>query len=150
MVQLRHYLELDHPVRSIYTYYYTKSLNTTFETNVNKNNSGSKRDLFSQQVRPDNGNFDSKSSFQKSRLSQFVIPHPGKIYIRDLKSAMGHFVNGVKIGQNDVELKFEHRKSVRMWKRFQSNSLMNTVSDPTNFGDEKQDHTNKNNGTPLI
>lgn len=156
-----------------------KSLNATFETkflvvpfkpdglklgrpvtnSVNKNNSGSKRDLFSQQVRPDNGNFDSRV-LSRNHACLSCDPTSGKIYIRDLKSSNGTFVNGVKIGQNDVELKvgdtvdlgtdidskFEHRKISAYVEEISVIPLMNTISDPTNLVMKKQDHTNKNNG----
>lgn len=122
-----------------------KSLNNTFETkflvvpfkpdglklgrpvvNVGSNtssvNGGMKQDL-QPQVRPDNGNFDSRV-LSRSHASLSCDPTTGKIYIRDLKSSNGTFVNGSRISQNDVELKvgdvvdlgtdidtkFEHRK----------------------------------------
>ncbi|QLL31880.1 hypothetical protein HG536_0C00470 [Torulaspora globosa] len=75
------------------------------------------------QVRPDNGHFDSRV-LSRNHASLSCDPATGKIYIRDLKSSNGTFVNGDRIDQNDVELKvgdvidlgtdidskFEHRK----------------------------------------
>lgn len=75
------------------------------------------------QVRPDNGHFDSRV-LSRNHASLSCDPATGKIYIRDLKSSNGTFVNGNRIDQNDVELKvgdvidlgtdidskFEHRK----------------------------------------
>lgn len=75
------------------------------------------------QVRPDNGHFDSRV-LSRNHASLSCDPTTGKIYIRDLKSSNGTFVNGNRIDQNDVELKvgdvidlgtdidskFEHRK----------------------------------------
>lgn len=156
-----------------------KSLNATFETkflvvpfkpdglklgrpvtnSINKNNSASKRDLFSQQVRPDNGNFDSRV-LSRNHACLSCDPTTGKIYIRDLKSSNGTFVNGVKIDQNDVELKvgdtvdlgtdidskFEHRKISAYVEEISVIPLMNTVSGPTNLMTKKQEFINKNNG----
>lgn len=75
------------------------------------------------QVRPDNGHFDSRV-LSRNHASLSCDPNTGKIYIRDLKSSNGTFVNGNRIDQQDVELKvgdvidlgtdidskFEHRK----------------------------------------
>lgn len=75
------------------------------------------------QVRPDNGHFDSRV-LSRNHAALSCDPHTGNIYIRDLKSSNGTFVNGSRIDQNDVELKvgdvidlgtdidskFEHRK----------------------------------------
>ncbi|SCV04032.1 LANO_0G07734g1_1 [Lachancea nothofagi CBS 11611] len=83
---------------------------------------GGKQDLLSQ-VRPDNGHFDSRV-LSRNHASLSCEPFSGKIYIRDLKSSNGTFVNGNRITQSDVELKvgdiidlgtdidakFEHRK----------------------------------------
>ncbi|SCU81723.1 LADA_0C00694g1_1 [Lachancea dasiensis] len=83
---------------------------------------GGKQDLQSQ-VRPDNGNFDSRV-LSRNHASLSCEPFSGKVYIRDLKSSNGTFVNGNRITQSDVELKvgdiidlgtdidakFEHRK----------------------------------------
>ncbi|CEP61429.1 uncharacterized protein LALA0_S03e02674g [Lachancea lanzarotensis] len=117
-----------------------KSLNNTFETKIlvvpfkpdglklgrpianSALPQGAKQDLQSQ-VRPDNGNFDSRV-LSRNHASLSCEPFSGKIYIRDLKSSNGTFVNGTRITQNDVELqvgdiidlgtdidaKFEHRK----------------------------------------
>ncbi|SCU89417.1 LAME_0E03422g1_1 [Lachancea meyersii CBS 8951] len=117
-----------------------KSLNNTFETKIlvvpfkpdglklgrpianSTLPQGAKQDLQSQ-VRPDNGNFDSRV-LSRNHASLSCEPFSGKIYIRDLKSSNGTFVNGARITQNDVELqvgdiidlgtdidaKFEHRK----------------------------------------
>lgn len=125
-----------------------KSLNGTFETkylvipfkpdalklgrpvvssnSTNGNNNGgsgsSKRDA-SSMVKPDNGNFDSRV-LSRNHASLSCDSKTGKIYIRDLKSSNGTFVNGNRIDQTDVELKvgdvidlgtdidtkFEHRK----------------------------------------
>ncbi|AET39236.1 uncharacterized protein Ecym_4159 [Eremothecium cymbalariae DBVPG len=74
-------------------------------------------------VRPDNGHFDSRV-LSRNHASLSCDPETGKIYIRDLKSSNGTFINGSRIGQTDVELKigdivdlgtdidakFEHRK----------------------------------------
>ncbi|CUS22138.1 LAQU0S04e09054g1_1 [Lachancea quebecensis] len=83
---------------------------------------GGKQDLQSQ-VRPDNGHFDSRV-LSRNHASLSCEPFSGKIYIRDLKSSNGTFVNGNRITQSDTELKvgdiidlgtdidakFEHRK----------------------------------------
>lgn len=75
------------------------------------------------QVRPDNGHFDSRV-LSRNHASLSCDINTGKIYIRDLKSSNGTFVNGNRIDQQDVELKvgniidlgtdidskFEHRK----------------------------------------
>ncbi|AQZ17336.1 VPS64 (YDR200C) and FAR10 (YLR238W) [Zygosaccharomyces parabailii] len=75
------------------------------------------------QVRPDNGHFDSRV-LSRNHAALSCDAHTGNIYIRDLKSSNGTFVNGSRIDQNDVELKvgdvidlgtdidskFEHRK----------------------------------------
>lgn len=155
-----------------------KSLNATFETkflvvpfkpdglklgrpvtnNLNKNGktSASKRDLFSQQVRPDNGNFDSRV-LSRNHACLSCDPTTGKIYIRDLKSSNGTFVNGVKIDQNDVELKvgdtvdlgtdidtkFEHRKISAYVEEISVIPLMNTVADSTSLMAKKQEFANK-------
>ncbi|AMD21109.1 HEL172Wp [Eremothecium sinecaudum] len=74
-------------------------------------------------VRPDNGHFDSRV-LSRNHASLSCDPETGAIYIRDLKSSNGTFINGTRIGQSDVELKvgdivdlgtdidakFEHRK----------------------------------------
>lgn len=122
-----------------------KSLNETFETkflvvpfkpesfklgrpvvNSNSSNQGKLGKQDPQQlpqVRPDNGHFDSRV-LSRNHASLSCDPANGKIYIRDLKSSNGTFVNGNRIDQNDVELKvgdvidlgtdidskFEHRK----------------------------------------
>lgn len=81
-----------------------------------------KQELHSQ-VRPDNGHFDSRV-LSRNHASLSCEPFSGKVYIRDLKSSNGTFVNGKRITQSDVELqvgdtidlgtdidaKFEHRK----------------------------------------
>ncbi|CAI4058487.1 Vps64p SKDI_04G4200 [Saccharomyces kudriavzevii IFO 1802] len=156
-----------------------KSLNATFETkflvvpfkpdglklgrpvtnNLNKNNSASKRDLFSQQVRPDNGNFDSRV-LSRNHACLSCDPTTGKIYIRDLKSSNGTYVNGVKIDQNDVELKvgdtvdlgtdidtkFEHRKISAYVEEVSVIPLMNSAPDPTSLITRKQEFTSKSDG----
>ncbi|CCK68133.1 Vps64p KNAG_0A04610 [Huiozyma naganishii CBS 8797] len=74
-------------------------------------------------VRSDNGNFDSRV-LSRNHACLSCDAKNGKIYIRDLKSSNGTFVNGVRVESNDVELKigdvidlgtdidskFEHRK----------------------------------------
>ncbi|EJS42358.1 vps64p [Saccharomyces arboricola H-6] len=153
-----------------------KSLNATFETkflvvpfkpdglklgrpvtnNLNKN-SASKRDLYSQQVRPDNGNFDSRV-LSRNHACLSCDHTTGKIYIRDLKSSNGTFVNGVKIDQNDVVLKvgdtvdlgtdidtkFEHRKISAYVEEISVIPLMNTVPDAMSLITKKPEFTNKN------
>lgn len=121
-----------------------KSLNETFETkflvvpfkpesfklgrpvvnsNANQGKMGKQDPQQLPQVRPDNGHFDSRV-LSRNHASLSCDPTTGKIYIRDLKSSNGTFVNGNRIDQNDVELKvgdvidlgtdidskFEHRK----------------------------------------
>lgn len=111
-----------------------KSLNDTFETKFlvvpykpeelklgrpvasgNKNGST--------QIRPDNGNFDSRV-LSRNHASLSCDPDNGKIYIRDLNSSNGTFVNGNRIDQGyseihvgdtidlgtDIDAKMEHRK----------------------------------------
>lgn len=74
-------------------------------------------------VRPDNGNFNSRV-LSRNHACLMCDPKTGKIYIKDLKSSNGTFINGTRIDQNEVELKvgdiinlgtdidtkFEHRK----------------------------------------
>lgn len=74
-------------------------------------------------VRPDNGNFDSRV-LSRNHASLTCDPRTGKIYIKDLKSSNGTFINGNRINSHEVELKigdiidlgtdidtkFEHRK----------------------------------------
>lgn len=74
-------------------------------------------------VRPDNGNFDSRV-LSRNHACLSCDPKTGKIYIKDLKSSNGTFVNGNRVEHNEVELKigdvvdlgtdidskFEHRK----------------------------------------
>lgn len=122
-----------------------KSLNETFETKflvvpfkpesfklgrpVVNSNASNQGKLVKQdpqqlpQVRPDNGHFDSRV-LSRNHAALSCDPATGKVYIRDLKSSNGTFVNGNRIDQNDVELKvgdvidlgtdidskFEHRK----------------------------------------
>ncbi|CAI4046500.1 Far10p SKDI_12G2710 [Saccharomyces kudriavzevii IFO 1802] len=56
------------------------------------------------QVRSDNGNFDSRVLSRNHALLS-CDPVTGKVYIRDLKSSNGTFINGKRIGSNDVEVK---------------------------------------------
>ncbi|CAI4641556.1 BAQ_1a_G0037080.mRNA.1.CDS.1 [Saccharomyces cerevisiae] len=56
------------------------------------------------QVRSDNGNFDSRVLSRNHALLS-CDPLTGKVYIRDLKSSNGTFINGQRIGSNDVEIK---------------------------------------------
>lgn len=104
-----------------------KSLNDTFETKVlvvppkpggiklgrpangnATNTTGSAcRRSESQQLmtaRPDNGNFNSRV-LSRSHALLSCDPTSGKVYIHDLRSSNGTFVNGVKIRSEDVELK---------------------------------------------
>ncbi|AGO13763.1 AaceriAGL106Cp [[Ashbya] aceris (nom. inval.)] len=134
------------PVRNRYTHIIVlKSLNSTFETkflvvpfkpdglklgrpvvNSSGSNGGehgvNAKDV-QPHVRPDNGHFDSRV-LSRNHASLSCDGESGKIYIRDLKSSNGTFINGTRIGQADVELKigdvvdlgtdidakFEHRK----------------------------------------
>ncbi|SCV04768.1 LAMI_0H18932g1_1 [Lachancea mirantina] len=127
--------------RSRYTHIIVlKSLNNTFETKflvvpfkpeglklgrpvVNSGAQANGRQEVPPQVRSDNGHFDSRV-LSRNHASLSCDSFNGKIYIRDLKSSNGTFVNGTRIGQSDVELKvgdvvdlgtdidakFEHRK----------------------------------------
>ncbi|KAL3234906.1 Vacuolar protein sorting-associated protein 64 [Nakaseomyces bracarensis] len=75
------------------------------------------------QIRPDNGNFDSRVLSRNHALLS-CDPENGKIHIRDLKSSNGTFVNGERIDQSytelkigdtidlgtDIDTKLEHRK----------------------------------------
>lgn len=86
-------------------------------------NSVNKQDQQVPQVRPDNGHFDSRV-LSRNHAALSCDANTGNIYIRDLKSSNGTFVNGSRIDQNDIELKvgdiidlgtdidskFEHRK----------------------------------------
>ena len=56
------------------------------------------------QVRCGNGNFDSRVLSRNHALLS-CDPLTGKVYIRDLKSSNGTFINGQRIGSNDVEIK---------------------------------------------
>ncbi|EJS42691.1 far10p [Saccharomyces arboricola H-6] len=56
------------------------------------------------QVRCDNGNFDSRVLSRNHALLS-CNPLTGKVYIRDLKSSNGTFINGHRIGSNDLEIK---------------------------------------------
>ncbi|KAG0665533.1 hypothetical protein C6P44_004913 [Monosporozyma unispora] len=90
--------------------------------NNTSNNENAKRNS-SSLVRPDNGNFDSRV-LSRNHACLTCDPKTGKIYIKDLKSSNGTFINGTRIDQNEVELKvgdvinlgtdidtkFEHRK----------------------------------------
>lgn len=90
--------------------------NNTQDSENSKNNSNSL-------VRSDNGNFNSRV-LSRNHACLMCDPNTGKIYIKDLKSSNGTFINGTRIDQNEVELKvgdiinlgtdidtkFEHRK----------------------------------------
>ncbi|CAI4035148.1 hypothetical protein SMKI_12G2930 [Saccharomyces mikatae IFO 1815] len=56
------------------------------------------------QVRSNNGNFDSRVLSRNHALLS-CDPLTGKVYIRDLKSSNGTFINGQRIGSSDVEIK---------------------------------------------
>lgn len=58
----------------------------------------------STQVHPDNGNFDSRV-LSRNHAYLSCDYYTGKIYIRDLKSSNGTFLNGKRIGHHDIELK---------------------------------------------
>ncbi|KAL3234415.1 Vacuolar protein sorting-associated protein 64 [Nakaseomyces bracarensis] len=115
-------------------YHYTlvlKSLNNTFETkylvipfkpdglklgrpvantnsndNISLNNGGksNKNSSTSTQVHPDNGNFDSRV-LSRNHAYLSCDYYTGKIYLRDLKSSNGTFLNGKRIDQHDIEIK---------------------------------------------
>lgn len=90
--------------------------------NNNSSNENSKRNT-NALVKPDNGNFDSRV-LSRNHACLTCDPKTGKIFIKDLKSSNGTFINGNRIDQNEVELKvgdvidlgtdidtkFEHRK----------------------------------------
>lgn len=94
------------------------------------------------QVRPDNGHFDSRV-LSRNHAALSCDPASGKIFIRDLKSSNGTFVNGERIDQNDVELKvgdvidlgtdidskFEHRKISAYVEDISVIPLMNETGD---------------------
>ena len=98
-------------------------VNSTNTNGNNNSNSGSSKRDTSSMVKPDNGNFDSRG-LSRNHASLSCDSKTGNIYIRDLKSSNGTFVNGNRIDQTDVELKvgdvidlgtdidtkFEHRK----------------------------------------
>lgn len=114
-----------------------KSLNETFETKFlvipyqpdglklgrPVASGGGKLSSAVTQIRSDNGNFDSRVLSRNHALLS-CDAETGKIYIRDLKSSNGTFVNGNRIDQTNVELhvgdtidlgtdidtKMEHRK----------------------------------------
>ena len=118
------------PQRGKYTHILVlKSLNGTFETKFLVipfkpdtlklgrpivNTASSKNDTImngvrktaqkASQVRIDNGNFNSRV-LSRTHASLCYDSVTGKIYIRDLKSSNGTFLNGSRIGQIDIELK---------------------------------------------
>ncbi|EDO16574.1 hypothetical protein Kpol_1064p56 [Vanderwaltozyma polyspora DSM 70294] len=117
-----------HKSRDKYTHILIlKSLNGTFETKflvipfkpdvlklgrpvVNSTNnkapeySGNYQQPNAPQVRSDNGNFNSRV-LSRNHAALCCDGSNGKIYIHDLKSSNGTFINGTRIGQSDVELK---------------------------------------------
>lgn len=78
---------------------------------VNNNNNKFTRPStipISEQIRPDNGNFDSRI-LSRNHACLSSDPKTGKIYIKDLKSSNGTFVNGIRIFSNEVELEVDNR-----------------------------------------
>lgn len=110
-------------------------------------NGGNKQDSqHVPQVRPDNGHFDSRV-LSRNHAALSCDPNTGNIYIRDLKSSNGTFVNGSRIDQNDVELKvgdvidlgtdidskFEHRKISAFVEDISVIPLINDSDQSTSF-----------------
>ncbi|SCW04103.1 LAFE_0H05996g1_1 [Lachancea fermentati] len=151
-----------------------KSLNNTFETKflvvpfkpdglklgrpvVNSGVQANGKQESQPQVRPDNGHFDSRV-LSRNHASLSCDSSTGKIYIRDLKSSNGTFVNGNRISQSDVELKvgdvvdlgtdidakFEHRKISALVEDISVIPLIDDVEKLTN--NSLDDHTNGLNG----
>ncbi|CCF56919.1 hypothetical protein KAFR_0B06220 [Kazachstania africana CBS 2517] len=124
----------------------------------NNNNTTNKKDS-NALVRPDNGNFDSRV-LSRSHACLSCDALTGKIYIRDLKSSNGTFVNGSRISQTDVELKigdiidlgtdidskFEHRKISALVEEISVIPLINNISPEFNGESDigQQDQTKSN------
>ena len=118
----------------------------------NAGNDVSKRNS-SSLVRPDNGNFDSRV-LSRNHASLTCDPNTGKIYIKDLKSSNGTFINGNRIDSNEVELKvgdiidlgtdidtkFEHRKISALVEEITIIPLLNglTMHESTNDNDKNK------------
>lgn len=124
--------------------------NSSSNSNVNNNNVGNlKKKTTSALVRPDNGNFDSRV-LSRNHACLSCDSTTGKIYIKDLKSSNGTFVNNNRIDQNEVELKvgdvinlgtdidtkFEHRKISALVEDIAVipliNNIMNSTTTTTN------------------
>lgn len=115
----------------------------------------------SSMVRPDNGNFDSRV-LSRNHASLCCDGKTGKIYIKDLKSSNGTFLNGNRIDQEYVELKvgdvidlgtdidtkFEHRKISAFVEEISVIPLIDGITELPNTFTETQtsgnDDTNKN------
>lgn len=166
--------------RNRYTYVLIlKSLNNTFETKflvvpfkpnglklgrpVMGNGTSSANGLASKldpQVKPDNGNFDSRV-LSRNHASLSCDAKSGKIYIRDLKSSNGTFLNGVRIGQTEVELKvgdvidlgtdidtkFEHRKISALVEDISVIPLIGDDENTLNCAKSDSQHRSSNGGS---
>lgn len=181
-------------VRNKYTHVLVlKSLNNTFETKFlvipfkpnglklgrpvmsassSTSNGGSGKS--DPQVKPDNGNFDSRV-LSRNHASLTCDGETGKIYIHDLKSSNGTFLNGSRIGQSDVEIKvgdvidlgtdidtkFEHRKIsalvedisviplINETENILASSKRELMNDSTNNNNSNNNNkSNKNNNEP--
>ncbi|CCE62380.1 hypothetical protein TPHA_0C02270 [Tetrapisispora phaffii CBS 4417] len=118
-------------------------------------------------IRNDNGNFNSRV-LSRNHAALTCDSNTGKIFIRDLKSSNGTFINGTRIGTNDVELsvgdvidlgtdidnKQEHRRISALVDNILSVPLVNETVDMLNsntFFSEKrknsfQTSSNKHTG----
>lgn len=117
-------------------------------------------------VRPDNGNFDSRV-LSRNHASLCCDGKTGKIYIKDLKSSNGTFVNGNRIDQEYVELKvgdvidlgtdidtkFEHRKISAFVEEISVIPLIDGITELPNTFTETQassdDNLNKSNNSKM-
>ena len=120
---------------------------------TNTGNDVSKRNT-SSLVRPDNGNFDSRV-LSRNHASLTCDPNTGKIYIKDLKSSNGTFINGNRIDSNEVELKvgdiidlgtdidtkFEHRKISALVEEITIIPLLNGLTLHESNNDNDNDKT---------
>ncbi|CAB4255002.1 similar to Saccharomyces cerevisiae YDR200C VPS64 Protein required for cytoplasm to vacuole targeting of proteins [Maudiozyma barnettii] len=130
--------------------------------NGNNCGSNSKRDA-SSMVKSDNGNFDSRV-LSRNHASLSCDSKTGKIYIKDLKSSNGTFVNGNRIDQEYVELKvgdvidlgtdidtkFEHRKISAFVEEISVIPLIDGITElPNTFSETGNNKTDLSSSMPL-